>query len=115
MTLDDTWLESLPEPGTATIFVQEDELGDIVGYWMVLQVLHIEPAWVRPDHRGGLVVGRLWKAMRQFLDTCSVSKAFCLTEIPAVQDYLRRLGIHELPARAYLYEAPCHKTLSPDQ
>ena len=79
LELDDTWLARIPAPGTADIFVHEDELGDIIGYGMVLHVRHFEPLWVRADHRGGLVVGRLWKAMCQFLDTCSISRAFCLT------------------------------------
>lgn len=110
LALDDDWLEKIPEPDTAAIFVQEDDLGDIVGYWMVLQTFHIEPMWVRPDHRGGLVVNRLWKTMRQFLDTCSIKKAFCMTDIPDVQDYLGRLGFQELSSRTYMYEAPCPKT-----
>lgn len=110
LALDDDWLQRIPDSGTAAIFVEEDDLGDIVGYWMVLQTFHLEPMWVRPDHRGGLIVSRLWKAMRHFLDTCSIKKAFCMSEIIDVQGYLRRLGFQELPDKVYMYEAPCPKT-----
>ena len=104
LTLDETWLEQLPAPNEAVIFVEEDHIGDIIGYWMVLQTYHLEPAWVRPDHRGGLVIKRLFGAIRQFLDTCRISKAFCSTEHPSTAGYLTRLGFTKLPGESFQYE-----------
>jgi hypothetical protein len=98
------WLESTPRPGGAEVFVVEDHLGDIIGFWMVRTMVHIEPIWIREDHRGGLVPRRLWRAVRQFLDTCRIPAAFCMTESPIVADYLTRLGIQELPDKVHLYE-----------
>jgi hypothetical protein len=110
LDVGDEDLKVLPtEEDGARVFVQEDHLGDIVGYWVAKLQVHIEPAWVRPDHRGGLVVHRMWKAMRQFLDTCSISQAFCFTGKPLVQGYLERLGLEAMPEKAFIYQ--CNQEL----
>jgi N-acetylglutamate synthase-like GNAT family acetyltransferase len=108
LELPGQWLKHLPDESEAVVFAVEDHLGDIIGFWMVLQVYHLEPVWIRPDHRGGLVPRRLWRRIRQFLDSCSIVKAFCLTEKVPVADYLSRLGFEELADRTFRYS--CHKT-----
>jgi len=101
----DGWLGELPRKGHAVVHVTEDNLGDIIAFWWVLQVYHIEPMWIREDHRGGLIPRRLWAAVQGFLDKCSIFKAFCHTEILPVEDYLERLGMKPLPTRMYIYES----------
>ena len=108
LDLPDKWLTQLPAPEEGVVFVAEDHQGDIIGFWMVLQAFHLEPVWIRSDHRGGIVPRRLWRRIRQFLDSCSITKAFCLTEQAPVAGYLSRLGFRELPDRTYTYS--CHKT-----
>lgn len=103
LNLEEGLLPALPRPGGAEVFVVEDHLGDIVGFWMVRTMVHVEPMWIRQDHRGGLIPRRLWRSVRQFLDTCSVSAAFCLTESSIVGGYLARIGMKELPEKAYIY------------
>lgn len=104
MELGDPNLKELPDRGgRVRIFVEEEDQ-EIIGYWMVAAVVHIEPCWVRPDKRGGFVVHRLWGAVRGFLDSCRIPQAFCLTEQAPVANYLTRLGLQELPEKTFLYE-----------
>ena len=105
LDLPDKWLKSLPYSGEGVIVVAEAHKGDSIAFWMVLQAYHIDPVWIREDHRGGLVPRRLWRRIRQFLDSCSIVKAFCLTEQAPVAGYLSRLGFRELSDRTYVYHA----------
>jgi GNAT superfamily N-acetyltransferase len=110
LALERGWLKQLPEAHEAVIFVVEDNTGEIVGYWMVLKAYHLEPVWIHPDHRGKMVPRRLWRCIRDFLDTCSITKAFCLTEQSAVGGYLLRLGLRKLPAAIYEFTHARHHT-----
>jgi hypothetical protein len=106
---------SLPAAGAARILVAEEE-GEIIAFWITLQVVHLEPMWITPRHRGSFLVKRLWTAIKALLATCSVPAAYCFADRVEVADYLTRLGLHELPYRVFLFEAPpCPHLSSPPE
>lgn len=105
---------ALPDPATSKILIAEGA-GEIVGFWILVQVVHAEPIWIAPSHRSTTLAGRLWTHLREILATCRVSQAYCFSDRPDVADYLSRLGLRELPYRTFLYEAPapCPSPSSP--
>lgn len=97
--------EDLPDPSYHRCVVVED--GDeIVAAWFMIQVVHLEPVWIHPDYRNGTLPIRMFKEMSAILDSCTISKAFCFADRPEIADYLRRLGMKQLPFETFLYEVP---------
>lgn len=47
---------------TAIVVVEDDGL--IIAHHILLFVLHAEALWVHPEHRKGIVGGRLWAAVK---------------------------------------------------
>lgn len=92
------------DPSNAVLFVAENEAGEIIGVQGITLVLHLEPAWTAPDHRGSTIAYRLFDTARQKLDDCRVNTALCYTDQPEVKDYLTRVGLKELPYTSFLYE-----------
>lgn len=94
------------DPSNAVVFVAEDEQGEIVGVQALTLVLHMEPLWVAPHERGGMLAFKLFDKARQKLDECRVNAALCYTDQPEVKHYLKRLGLVELPYTSFLYRGP---------
>lgn len=99
----------LPEAGAATFIVVE-EGPDIIGVQAIVQVLHLEPIWIAPEHRGGLVAGRLWRLLKQTLANRGVRVAFAFADRDDIRDYLGRLGLTPTALTTFIYqngESPC--------
>jgi hypothetical protein len=53
-------------PGMDEVHVVENDDGEIVGCWALIQAAHAEGIWTREDHRGsGSVLFALWRQMKQ--------------------------------------------------
>lgn len=86
-----------PPSPAGDIVVAEDAHGTIIGFWCLTPVIHIEPVWIDPAHRGGTVGSRLYSTVCQFLDSVGIPVAYCFAETPEVADYLSRLGLSPQP------------------
>jgi hypothetical protein len=94
----------MPQASACRVVIAENASGEIIGFQMLTFVVHLEPVWVHPSYRGGLLVGRMWKLATKLLDHLRVSVGFCFCEDPTVADYLQRLGLRELPYRTFLFD-----------
>jgi hypothetical protein len=102
----------LPSPDLAKIIIAED--GDtIVGYWSLIQVVHMEPIWIDPKYRGSTLAGRLWSAMCQVLDALQITVAYSFSASTEISGYLARLGLRPLPWQVFVYD-PLHRHPDPD-
>lgn len=94
----------VPDPTTSKIIVAENEAGEIVGFWFMVQVVHLEPIWIAPEYRSGLIAGRMWKVMRVLLDSLRINVGFMFADRSDIAEYIPRLGCRELPYRTFLYD-----------
>jgi hypothetical protein len=88
-------------PPEMTRFAVAEKDGEIIAYWRLAQVIHLEPIWIHPNHRKGFLVRRLWKQVLSILDVCGISSAFCFSDRDDIADYVQRLGLIELPYRTF--------------
>lgn len=79
--------------------------GVIVAYWVVWYALHVEPLWIREDHRKSVaVVKGLVDAMHGIVEASGEAAAFCVIDPEnwaTVGDYAERFGFYEAPGRLY--------------
>jgi hypothetical protein len=94
---------TLPDPLTSRAIITEEN-NEIVGVWFAIQVIHIEPVWIREDQRKGWVPIALYRGMRRLLDSCSLKSVFSFSETAEVSSYLTRLGFKTLPYKVHLWE-----------
>ena len=88
--------------GAMTVFVVEDEHGEIVGCWAVLRILHLEGLWIHPAHRThGSVGRRLLTKARQMLHGLGVVTNSVDPDITA---YLERVGAVPIPGQAFFWQ-----------
>lgn len=96
----------LPDPGHSAVCIATDETGEVVAFWFMVEVVHIEPVWIAPSYRGSSMVRGLWRMVREVIDACGIRSAFCFSDRPDTADYLARLGLIEEPFRTFRYDAP---------
>jgi hypothetical protein len=94
----------VPSPDAARILIAERVDGTIVGFQMMVTVVHIEPIWVHPDYRGTMVPIRLWKTATRLVDALRIKMAYCFSDTPIISGYLQRLGLRELPYKTFLFD-----------
>lgn len=80
----------LLDPARAEVLVVEHD-GDIVGTWILMNVVHAECLWIAPAHRHGVSVARrLWTLMRRTAAAMGVP----VVATAAVTDEVRSLLDH---------------------
>jgi hypothetical protein len=94
----------VPSPDTARILIAERASGEIVGFQMLVTVVHLEPIWVHPDYRGSMLPVRLWKAATRLLDALRIPMAFSFSDNPTISGYLSRLGLRKLQYETFLFD-----------
>lgn len=94
----------VPSPDVARVVIAEDHNGEIVGFQMLVTVVHLEPIWVHPDYRGSMVPVRLWKTATRLLDALRIKMAYCFSDRPEIANYLSRLGLRELPYKTHIHD-----------
>lgn len=81
--------QQLPDPSSSLIVVAEDG-GEIVGLLVAQLLLHTEPLWVRPSHRGKIIIPHLVECLRRLIPDAGY--AFATTTNGKVSRLLERLG-----------------------
>lgn len=56
---NDEWI---PDPKFSSVIIAEMK-GKIVGFWVLQEMLHVDPVWTDPDYRGNLT-WRMWNKMK---------------------------------------------------
>lgn len=77
----------------------------IVAYWVVWYALHLEPLWIKEEHRrsAGVAAGLL-SALEEAVRSTGEPSAFCVIEeenLAAIEPYAARLGFQEAPGKLY--------------
>jgi hypothetical protein len=95
----------LPVPEHNRIMVIEDAESQIAGYWGVFTVVHVEPVWIKPQHRGRIsVVRRLWEGMRDLLVSLKVPGAVAIisdVDLPVNIVAATKLGFQKVPGTLF--------------
>ena len=104
---EDQWhrleMPRLPPTGSRIIAV-EDGRGKIVGYWVIMTCVHLEPVWVAPEYRGNASMWRkLWGGVRKVLVDAGVEMAVAviLRDNPATHA-IKRLGFQPVNGDLFL-------------
>ncbi len=93
---------TLLSPETTTVFVVEDEAGEIVGCWSLLSALHAEGLWIAPAHRKGSAVGRhLLKAVKGGAKRSGARAVLTSAMTPEVAALLDHIGATKVPGDLY--------------
>ena len=85
----DTWI---PDKTQSQVVVAEND-GEIVAFWVAQTVLHLEPVWIRPDHRSGWLFIKMWRMLLQWLTAQGMRDFYCFAPTQTIKDYLTRLGM----------------------
>jgi hypothetical protein len=92
---------AIPAQGL-TIFVVEDEAGQIVAHWSAFVALHGEQVWVRKDHRKKAApIKHLLAAQAEFAATLGASHYITHSASDEVTRLLQTLGAARLPGEPY--------------
>ena len=68
----------LPTVG-CRVFAAIDEVGKIAAIWVMLAVMHIEPLWIRGDHRRSpTILRRLWNMVSDAMDEMGLKAVFSM-------------------------------------
>jgi hypothetical protein len=101
---DHSFLRGMDISESCRIIVAEDSNGEIIGFQFLVQVVHLEPIWVHPDYRGTPLAHRMWTTAASILERFRINVGFCFSDTSTVANYLKRLGLRELPYRTFLYD-----------
>ncbi len=89
------------QPERTSIIVVE-EAGEIVGSWILMNVLHAECLWIAPAHRGkSAVARRLWTAMQREARAQGVAVVATAALSDDVRHLLDHVGAEPLPGDHY--------------
>lgn len=88
-------VDAVPDPEHSRVVVAEHD-GNIVGYWMAVEVVHLEPLWVHPKWRKKGLAVELWQALKRCLDACRVRGAFSHVREPSLVAWAMNLGFTPL-------------------
>lgn len=56
---NDEWI---PDPKFSTVIIAEKK-GEIVGFWVIQEMVHVDPVWTKEDYRGNLT-WRMWNKVK---------------------------------------------------
>ncbi len=108
-------LGGISAPRLADYIVAEDDHGNIRAFWSVIMVPHVEPIWIDEEFRSTTLAGRLWKALRAYLDKVQVPVVYSFAASRSIAAYLSRLGFVLQPYLTYTYTScplPLPKSVS---
>ncbi len=90
------------DPASAQVLVAEQG-GDVVGWWVALNVVHVEGLGIVPSHQGLAGVSRaLLRAMTRELQAHGVREVVAHVTDPAVAEMVAGLGGLPLPGEAWV-------------
>src|SRR3989304_1462807 len=91
--------DSLPDPMQATAAIADD--GQLAGMWVLRQVLHAGPLWVREDLRGK----GIWRGLHEQIENLVPHEAgtgyYTFSGSEKVEAIHRKLGFKEVPMKLW--------------
>jgi hypothetical protein len=94
LAFHDDWI---PDPSDSKVLVAEKN-GEIIAFWCLKAEIHIEPMWIKPEERRGIIGRAIVDGMRKVIH----SKCYAFTESDVVAGYLERLGMREIKRRIFI-------------
>jgi hypothetical protein len=101
--------EGIPNFGHSRVIVaQKHATGQVVGYWIIFDAIHIEPLWVAPSHRKNPgLLRRMWFGVKRVLCEVSAKRAFAIILDADADENLpqtMRMGFRKLPGSLYFVD-----------
>lgn len=94
--------ENVPHQDASRCFVSREEGGKIDGYIFIQLLVTVEPIWVAEEQRGtGLALKLFGEAADALLKEGNTRYFITHSDTPQVEDYLRRLGLEEIPWKTF--------------
>lgn len=84
-----------------------DKSGKIAAIWVALAVVHLEPLWIREDHRNsGYVLRRLWTCLKDVLAPLGVRRTLTVIadSVPVTGRIANWLGAEEIPGKLFFLD-----------
>jgi N-acetylglutamate synthase-like GNAT family acetyltransferase len=82
-----------PDNSLVVVAVKDEE---IIGRMVIINLPHIECAWVAPEHRGGILASSLEKACINRLKELGASKMLAIAINEEIESYFDRRGYKKL-------------------
>lgn len=96
---------ALPNPDFSEIIVAEDQ-NEIVGFLVAQLVLHTEPVWIKPEHRGK----GLWRDLHLMAQkSIGDQEYFAFAPDDRISHMAESVGLKKMPWSVFKREInPCH-------
>lgn len=88
------------------VWVVEDAMDTIIGYWCLLAVYHTEPIWIAPQTRNTQVLRELLGGMVALLRAEQCSGAMAIIDTPELAQMAQAFGFEPVPGTIYKLEIP---------
>lgn len=95
----DSYGDPLPDPSMATAAIADD--GNLAGMWMLRNVLHAGPLWVREDLRGTGVWRGLHAEIEKLIPNEPGTGYYTFSGSDKVEAIHKKLGFKELPMKVW--------------
>jgi len=82
----------IPHPDHSRIVVAERR-GQIIGFLVIQEVVHLEPIWIAPSWRKKSVAARLWTAAVKYLGKKKIDVFYLGSKDWRIRDYVKRFGV----------------------
>ena len=92
-----------PDPEKSITVVAKND-GVIIGRMMLLNLAHVEAAWVNEDYRSGSLLQRMTKMIEEEARKLGIATVFVYSETHEMDDYIQRLGYERSPLRVFRKE-----------
>lgn len=97
-------IEKLPWPDDAKVIYAFDENDQIIGRIALMNVLHVEGAWIKNDRRNGIVLGRLFEKVEELLkeDNRTSALSFIKEDAKEIIAQMPKANYIQLPYKVFL-------------
>lgn len=90
-------------PEAITVLVAEDEHGEPIGCWGLVNFAHLEGMWIREDHRGrGRVLLRMWNEMCRLALGKGLGAVFTGAADPQIKKWIVKRGGAAVPFESFV-------------
>jgi hypothetical protein len=96
-------------PANSRILAAFNEDGEVVATWTMFAACHIEPVWIREDHRGGTGILRgLARHMKVLLRASGLTEAYtvAMDATPVLQRFACWFGAEPVCGTLFLWRDP---------
>lgn len=96
-------------PENSRILAAIDEKGEVVATWTMYAMIHLEPFWIRPDHRGSMtIVRRMGQHMKALLKASGLQSCYTVVmdATPVLHKCAEWFGFKKIDGSLYYWVAP---------